>query len=516
MKRILRIVPVLLLLAAMATGCYKDDINELKKDITELKERMARYENLLDALNKRLHVANYEQKDGYYIITFSDGSEVTVRDSSAFIEIGDNGNWWIDGEDTGMPAKGDSSTAPQITIGENGNWWINAEDTGVSAKGQAGADASDIISISIVDGMMTFLFADGRTITIEVAVPEITITEPLGGFIVDKLQWLRLNPEVKSNSGVIYTWKLNDEEISVEKSLVHIFAEAGTYTLTMTAKNGVGENVKNITVTVNDKTYGEWADKALDFIRAPSQYAHSVPSIPGGSTHGEAMIIINDAVKNKSLISLGGFGGYIVMGFDHTIINKPGAKDFAVNGNAFANWAEPGVIQVSWDSNGNGHADDPWYEIAGSEYYKPTALHNYTVTYYHPDTDTGKEEGKTGIRWTDNKGNMGYYPNRTSTWWPTYQTGFENTIVVSGSRYEPNYSESGIITMQPFESGYVDNWPNGNDKDFIDISMAVDSNGKPVNLKGIDFIRVHTGILRDAGALGEISTEVAGAKDLHP
>lgn len=75
------------------------------------------------------------------------------------------------------------------------------------------------------------------------------------------------------------------------------------------------------------------------------------------------------------MVSLGGFGGYIVVGFDHTIENKSGLCDFRVLGNAFyANGAsdygssEPGVIQVCYDANGNGLPDDGWYEIAGSSY----------------------------------------------------------------------------------------------------------------------------------------------------
>ena len=66
--------------------------------------------------------------------------------------IGDNGNWWIGGEDTGIPAKGqdgqdgkpgDDGQMPDITIGENGNWYINGEDTGVPAQGKDGNNGDD-------------------------------------------------------------------------------------------------------------------------------------------------------------------------------------------------------------------------------------------------------------------------------------------------------------------------------------------------------------------------------------
>lgn len=55
--------------------------------------------------------------------------------------IGENGNWWIGGVDTGAPATGvDGEDGATPEIGENGNWWIDGEDTGIPAKGQDGQD----------------------------------------------------------------------------------------------------------------------------------------------------------------------------------------------------------------------------------------------------------------------------------------------------------------------------------------------------------------------------------------
>lgn len=64
------------------------------------------------------------------------------------ITIGENGNWYIDGEDTGVLAEGaqgsqgdpgqdgqDGHDGITPHIGENGNWYIGDQDTGVSASG---------------------------------------------------------------------------------------------------------------------------------------------------------------------------------------------------------------------------------------------------------------------------------------------------------------------------------------------------------------------------------------------
>ena len=63
----------------------------------------------------------------------------------SIITIGNNGNWWIDGDDTGIPAQGMPGVPGSvITIGSNGNWFINSVDTGVPAQGEPGAPGSII------------------------------------------------------------------------------------------------------------------------------------------------------------------------------------------------------------------------------------------------------------------------------------------------------------------------------------------------------------------------------------
>lgn len=76
--------------------------------------------------------------------------------------IGDNGNWWIDGVDTGIKATGSSGSDGSdgkdgqdgkdgedgkdgLTpyIGSNGNWWIGNTDTGIKAAGTDGKDGAD-------------------------------------------------------------------------------------------------------------------------------------------------------------------------------------------------------------------------------------------------------------------------------------------------------------------------------------------------------------------------------------
>ena len=84
-----------------------------------------------------------DMNDFWYYLSGADGENGVTPN------IGDNGNWWINGEDTGIPAQGkdgqdgQDGEMPNITIGLNGNWYINGEDTGVPAKGQDGQDGND-------------------------------------------------------------------------------------------------------------------------------------------------------------------------------------------------------------------------------------------------------------------------------------------------------------------------------------------------------------------------------------
>ena len=50
---------------------------------------------------------------------------------------------------------------------------------------------------------------------------------------------------------------------------------------------------------------------------------------------------------------------------------------------------------------------------------------------------------------------------------------------------------------------------------YFKISDAVTYDGKPANLKYIDFIKVQVGVNAQSGWLGEISTEVLGFTDYN-
>lgn len=215
-------------------------------------------------------------------------------------------------------------------------------------------------------------------------------------------------------------------------------------------------------------------------------------------------------------VSLGAFGGYVIFEFDEPIkndSNNPYGVDLIIYGNAFKGNEEPGGIQVMSES------DDTWYEIAGSEHYEDDTIIDYEVTYTNPDPEFS--EGAVGISWKDNQGETGEVKtNRTHTqpYFPNPENYNTDTLKISGE--ELTFSGVKLKEKAP-AFGYVDVYPNGSNDDQatnpytsnqagapIDIEWAVDQNGQPANIDDIKYVKVYTSMLRDGGAIGEVSTEV--------
>lgn len=121
--------------------------------------------------------------------------------------------------------------------------------------------------------------------------------------------------------------------------------------------SGVFTSCSNTDDPETPPTTGEkspYITRVLDFRPAVGQFVNQLPEYKEGDTQEDMNRKVLEAIGNNKMgmVSLGGFGGYIVVGFDHTIENKSGLCDFRVLGNAFyANGAsdygssEPGVIQ---------------------------------------------------------------------------------------------------------------------------------------------------------------------------
>ncbi len=269
-------------------------------------------------------------------------------------------------------------------------------------------------------------------------------------------------------------------------------------------------------------------NRVLEYVPAPGQFVNTLPEwVDGDDATTMAEKAYNYMVPDGSMISLGGYGGYVVVGFDHTVVNVDEVRDLYIEGNAFqaagsstkGGSSEPGVVLVAYDINKNGLPDDnEWFEIRGSEY--DNSSHEYICTYYRPASDD------EDIRWTDNKEEEGYvYKNQfhAQPYWPQWLTDRE-TLEFRGIRLPDNgEDESGngtYFVLSQFDYGYADNAPNMADGNWnedtkIDIDWAVDHQGNAVKMPGVDFVKIYTGVNQSNGWLGENSTEVCRVIDAN-
>lgn len=303
--------------------------------------------------------------------------------------------------------------------------------------------------------------------------------------------------------------------------------------------------------------------KVYDFMPAPGQFVNELPEWEEGETKADVIARVesyicgytkaNGRIKiADGMISLGSYGGYVVFGFDHPVVNVKGENDFQVLGNAIASSSvsfeggssEPGIVMVSRDSNGNGLPDDPWFELAGSEHDNPRTQHNFEITYYRPAEHTAMPDPDNElddtcyIAWRCNSidslttGYVAHSSYHQQSYWPGWieadSLTFRGTKLPCNATDEREPGADVAYWVQHFyDWGYVDNRPDykyeystaalkdGMNTGF-NIDWAVDADGNHVSLNKIDFVMVYCAVLQQCGRIGDTSTEVAGAFDLHP
>ena len=322
---------------------------------------------------------------------------------------------------------------------------------------------------------------------------------------------------VPNGKAIKNEWKLNDVVVGDAATYIFKPTMAGDYILNYTGSNDLGSFSYTYEINVPTPVVGagpnssKYISKVFEYAPAPGQHIN-IASI--GSLE-QAQKLVGSAGTN--LLSLGGFGGYVIFGFDHSIVNQNG-HDLGIYGNPTGPSnasAEHGIVMVSQDKNGNGLPDDEWYELAGSEYNAATTIKNYQITYTNP-------KAFVDVPWTDNQGNSGVLKNvsKNKNHYPLFAANQEQITFKGTLLPATTLSTTGLIVNRPFDWGYADSFSTGdnfatNKYNSFDISWAVDKDGKKVNLKTVDFVKVYTAQNINAGFLGEISTDILGAIDLN-
>lgn len=314
-----------------------------------------------------------------------------------------------------------------------------------------------------------------------------------------------------------YTWTV-DGAIQSEKSETFTFTPTtkGIYTITVTESTTSAKAEVEVECADAEGTYYRaaitgnkaTATKAFDYVPAPGQFIN----YQIGTTKAKALQDLQTALNNGSAPYVGAYGGYWIVGFDHSVDNVSGKADLMIKGNAFETWSEPGIVWVMQDENGNGLPDDTWYELAGSEANKADTKTRYAITYYKP------QASGSNVLWTDNFGNTGSVDyngyHSQAYYFPMFIS--EDSYTLTGTCLKSTMLIGNLETSPGYAWGYVDNYGDGSRPNYeFWIEDAMDAKGNKVNLKYIDFVKVHTAMTGKGAAVGEISTEADIPTDLN-
>lgn len=366
-----------------------------------------------------------------------------------------------------------------------------------------------------------------------------------------------LTPYLEYFDNPVFEWAINDEPVScTDKTCKLTPTKSGTYKVTVTVREkeaspqALSQNITrtgaSVTASVmvfcvsekegdllrpKNGNSSKVQNKVYEWVPAPGQFIGETGI--GGMTGNETTLESANAWANRRLsdqnfVSLGGFGGYIIVGFDHSIAKTGNDYDFAIQGNAFNSQSggsnEPGIVWVMQDVNHNGLPDDQWYELRGSETGKEGTIQDYAVTYYKPSAP------KMDVEWTDSEGGSGhigylqqahsqdyYYP----AWIPADTYTLRGTRLSAQNRQNPG---TGYWANEAYDWGYADNMGSdrlqgsqsedgSGQRNGFKLSNAIYPDGSPVDLQYVDFIKVQVGVNATSGPLGEISTEVFSFQD---
>ncbi|MBR5877863.1 MAG: PKD domain-containing protein [Alistipes sp.] len=332
---------------------------------------------------------------------------------------------------------------------------------------------------------------------------------------------LYLEPTLWDLEEATFEWRMGGQLLGSEQLLKFTPSAEGEYQIQLKATANGHTEERTISVVCHPSELQSKREKSsasqkacnrvYSYTPAPGQFINEKESgFAGESTLEEATAYAEQRLSAGRYVSLGAWGGEIVVGFDHSV-----EGGFSIGSNFYDGSSEAGIVWVSQDTNRNGQPDDEWYELRGSEWAGENHRRLHAISYF-------KSEDGRNIMWRDNKGQTGcVYRNAThtqSSYFPRWIEGGSYTLY--GSWLKPNTEReaSGKYVNRAYAWGYADN--KGQDATqgsesgegcscVFKIENAVNPDGSAAELLYIDFVKVQTAICHSAGELGEISTEVS-------
>ncbi len=388
----------------------------------------------------------------------------------------------------------------------------------VKVTNEDGVDVKNI-NVSVIPQEEPMLFFDNGEYVLPSEIREKkarTMTCPIGKNLV--LAPVRFGISDKA----VYQWTV-DGAVQDETSLFFNFTpstQGKIYEIGVTATDGgtTASTVVKVQCTEPENVHfrevkeesSYISNHCFSFIPAPGQFIRFNQNQTAEDARKQIQATLDNGGGEGWMASLGAWGGYFILGFDHSVKNNhDGEADFDMVGNPLGKyWCECGVVWVSQDENGDGKANDTWYELKGSETGKPGITQRYALKYYRPTQE------KTDVLSIDNDGNLSflarnaYHPD--SGYYPWFMK--EEYYILTGTCLGNQFKTEGLETNWGFDWGYVDNI---NDPVGFRIDNAIQQDGTPAKLEYIDFVKCHTAQMGQGAAVGEVSTESSAAIDVR-
>lgn len=369
------------LFALGLTACNTDD---LERDLDALKDRVENFEAQVQKLNDDMNIirvmldgnktiSEWSYDGSKYTIKLSNGETLTltqgvVGENYPSVTIGENGNWFIAGEDSGIKAsaeKGPDAPYTPIFKIESGQWCVSHDNgttwtnLGVSAVGSADTKPSPIKDVNTDDpNYMEFTLSNDQVYKIPVVkslICEITEAEVESdglmylGYEEDKTFKLKVNleagdilrpvvpaewkVEIPDYTGMIGEKTLDVKVIapsSASKCVIAVELNRGLNTVTdeivarTTQTSLLEDYLAGFDIEIGDMKINKKDYKTFKLISEQSEWPTSFDSetlyflqcdltVNSKQRVDKSIIIIGDNVDNKSKLTLTGGNGYFAL-----------------------------------------------------------------------------------------------------------------------------------------------------------------------------------------------------------
>ncbi|SEW52780.1 PKD-like domain-containing protein [Chitinophaga arvensicola] len=417
------------------------------------------------------------------------------------------------GTDTIVLSLGDKIVlAPNITNlkGNDYTWLVNGKET---ASGQVNYtfEAATAGNFNVTFKVNNKGGADEQTfkIFVEKAIT-VSIADALA---VSMGQVIEIKPAIDgpNRTDYEYEWSIGDSVIGKKRDLSFISPASGTFALKLRTTAGKQSATATRNITVKAAQYVKNAYMVLEYAPAPAKNHNwsiigDAESWEFGDEHPlpysefltQATALRKD--DTYSSLVLGSWGGSATFKFDHTVSNAPGKPDIELT--ATYSRADLPAVYVAYDRNKNGKPDEEeWYEIKNED-YGIEDLPDYEMTFTYNKTTTDDRRVYSYFNWKDNQvtpiagevvtnktfsssmtfdgvfSTRGFFPGLNMIDLPSKKVammeGWKASFTRKGKRITKN-----LTGAAPFSQ-----------KLNVDIDLAVNKKGEPVQLPGIDFVKV--------------------------